>query len=58
MPNATKNKGGRPPSDDPKCSRLFIKIGKQDRSWLDKQSNVSDYIRTLIANDRMNKTRK
>lgn len=52
MPNATKNKGGRPPSDDPKCDQLTIKIGKRERTWLNKQDNISSYIRTLIANDK------
>jgi hypothetical protein len=52
MPNVIKNKGGRPPSDDPKLDRLNIKIGKRDRSWLNKQGNISDYIRSLIAKDR------
>jgi hypothetical protein len=55
MQGTQKHKGGRPPSSDPKCKHLYLKIGKIDRSWLDKQDNVSEYIRTLIAKDRAEK---
>ena len=55
MPTKIKNRGGRPPSDDPKRNGLYIKVGDIDRSWLDKQGNISEYVRTLIAKDRAEK---
>lgn len=51
-----KNRGGRPPSEDPKCCDLFLKVDKINRAWLDEQDNVSEYVRSLITTDRINKT--
>jgi hypothetical protein len=55
MLKAIKHKGGRPPSSEPKCDKINIKISKRDRFWLNKQDNISDYVRTLIAKDRAEK---
>jgi hypothetical protein len=57
MPNGVNNRIGRPHPMNP-MQLIDIMTSERDHSWFNKQDNISDYVKTLITKDRMDKTGK